>query len=184
MSTKSVVGDCRLERSASKGPSGLRIKTLPIARVRRLGRGWKTRRGQTTLLRCKWSARPNSTRRPAGLSRLQRVSVTGAGEDVSDGEGVVATFFLIRYQTIVASSTDINFARQFSRVSLARRTESNFARQFSEVSLFIIAVRQNFRDALTKRLRSEIALNSPPMANGNAARLFGGKLPPRRPIPR
>ncbi len=152
--------------------------------MRRLGRGWKTRRGQTTLLRCKWSARPNSTRRPAGLSRLQRVSVTGAGEDVSDGEGVVATFFLIRYQTIVASSTDINFARQFSRVSLARRTESNFARQFSEVSLFIIAVRQNFRDALTKRLRSEIALNSPPMANGNAARLFGGKLPPRRPIPR
>ena len=167
MSTKSVVGDCRLERSASKGPSGLKIKTLPIARVRRLGRGWKTRRGRTTLLRCKWSARPNSTRRPAGLSRPQRVSVTGAGEDVSDGEGVVATFFLIRYQTIVASSTDINFARQFS-----------------EVSLFIIAVRQNFRDASTKRLRSEIALNSPPMANGNAARLFGGKLPPRRPIPR
>ena len=101
------------------------------------------------------------------LSRPQRVSVTGAGEDVSDGEGVVATFFLIRYQTAVASSTDINFARQFSRVSLARRTESNFARQFFEVSLFIIAVRQNFRDALTKRLRSEIALNSPPMANGN-----------------
>jgi hypothetical protein len=31
-------------------------------------------------------------------------------------------------------------------------------------------VRQNFRDALTKRLRSEIALNSPSMANGNAAR--------------
>src|SRR6266516_4642063 len=104
MSTKSVVGDCRLERSA-KGPSGLRIKTL-IGRVRRLGRGWKTRRGRTTLLRCKWSARPNSTRRPAGLSRPQRVSVTGAGEDVSGGEGVVATFFLIRYQTAVASSTD------------------------------------------------------------------------------
>ena len=41
MSTKRVVGDCRLERSASEGPSGLSIKTLPIARVRRLGRGWK-----------------------------------------------------------------------------------------------------------------------------------------------
>ena len=41
-------------------------------------------------------------------------------------------FFLIRYQSIVASRTDINFARQFSRVSLARRTESNFARQFFE----------------------------------------------------
>src|SRR6266700_5019827 len=86
--------------------------------------------------RCKWSAKPNSTRRPAGLSRLQRVSVTGAGEDLSDGEDVVATFFLIRYQSIVASRTDINFARQFSRVSLARRTESNFARQFFEVGLF------------------------------------------------
>jgi len=50
MSTKSVVGDCRLERSASDGLSGVRIKTLPIARVRRPGRGWKTRRGRTTLL--------------------------------------------------------------------------------------------------------------------------------------
>ena len=118
------------------------------------------------------------------LNRPQRVSVTGAGEDLSDGEGVVSTFFLIRYQSIIASSTDINFARQFSRVSLARRTESNFAGQFFEASLFIIAVQQNFRDALTKRLPSEIALNSPPMANRNAARLFGGKLPPRRPIPR
>jgi hypothetical protein len=173
----SVVGNCRLERSASEGPSGLRIKTFPIAQVRRLGRGWKNP-SRTD------NAFDGVPRRPAGLSRPQRVSVTGAGEDVSDCEGVVATFFLIRYQTAVASSTDINFARQFSRVSLARRTESNFARQFFEVSLFIIAVRQNFRDALTKRLRSEIALNSPPMANGNAARLFGGKLPPRRPIAR
>jgi hypothetical protein len=117
-------------------------------------------------------------------SSLQRLSVAVGPLSGSDGEGVVATFFLIRYQIIVASSTDINFARQFSRVSLARRTESNFAGQFFEASLFIIAVQQNFRDALTKRLRSEIALNSPPMANGNAARLFGGKLPPRRPIPR
>src|SRR6266566_7000873 len=148
MSTKSVVGDCRLERSASEGPSGLRIKTSPLRGCVGSGVNGKTRRGRTTLLRCKWSARPNSTRRPAGLSRPQRVSVTGAGEDVSDGEGVVATFFLIRYQTVVASTTDINFARQFSRVSLARRTESNFARQFVEVSLFIIAVQQNFRDAL------------------------------------
>src|SRR6266571_4281359 len=97
--------------------------------------------------RCKWSAKPNSTRRPAGLSRLQRVSVTGVGEDLSDGEDVVATFFLIRYQSIVASRTDINFARQFSRVSLARRTESNFARQFFEVGLFnnCCAARQSLR---------------------------------------
>jgi len=56
-------------------------------------------------------------------------------------------FFLIRYQSVVAIRTHVNFTRQFSRVSLARRTESNFARQFFEVSLFIIAVQQNFRDA-------------------------------------
>jgi hypothetical protein len=54
-------------------------------------------------------------------------------------------FFLIRYQSIVASRREINFARQFSRVSLVRRTATNFARQFFEVSLFIIAVQQNFR---------------------------------------
>jgi hypothetical protein len=92
-------------------------------------------------------------------------------------------FFLIRYQTVVASTREINLARQFSSVSLVHRTETNIARQFFEVSRFIIAVQQNFRDPLTKRLLSEIALNSPPMANGNTARLFGDKLPPRRPIP-
>lgn len=80
-------------------------------------------------------------------------------------------FFLIRYQTVVASTREINFARQFSSVSLVHRTETNVARQFFEVSLFIIAVQQNFRDALTKRLPSEIALNLPPMANRNPARL-------------
>jgi hypothetical protein len=62
--------------------------------------------------------------------------------------------------------------------------ETNVARQFFEVSPFIFAVQQNFRDALTKRFRGEIALNWPPMASGNAAHLFGDKLPPRRPIPR
>ncbi len=64
-------------------------------------------------------------------------------------------FFLIRYQTVVASTREINFARQFF-----------------EVCPFMIAVQQSFRDALTKRLRSKIALNSPPMANGNPARLY------------
>src|SRR5947208_8553695 len=85
-----------------------------------------------------------------------RVSVTCGRYGLSDGEGVVATFFLIRYQSVVASRSEINFARQFFRISL-----------------FIIAVQQNFSDPLTKRLRSEIALNSPPMTNGNAASLFG-----------
>ena len=76
-------------------------------------------------------------------------------------------FFLIRYQTVVASTREINFARQFSSVNLVHRTETNIARQFFEVCPFIIAVQQSFRDALTKRLQTKIALNSRPMANGN-----------------
>ena len=71
-------------------------------------------------------------------------------DGLSDGEGVVATFFLIKYQSIVASRRDISFARQFSRVSLTNRTEINFARQFFGVSFFIIAVPRNFRDMLAK----------------------------------
>src|SRR5947199_8047721 len=85
-----------------------------------------------------------------------RVSVTCARYGLSDGEGVVTTFFLIRYQSVVASKREINFARQFFRISL-----------------FIFAVQQNFRDPLTERLRCEIALDSSPMANRNTARLFG-----------
>jgi hypothetical protein len=81
-------------------------------------------------------------------------------------------FFLIRYQTVVASTREINFARQFSSVNLVHSTETNIARQFFEVCPFIIAVEQSFRDALTKRLRGKIALNSPPMANGNPAQLY------------
>src|SRR5436190_11761257 len=84
-----------------------------------------------------------------------RVSVTCARYGLSDGEGVVATFFLIRYQSVVA-----------------RRSEINFARQFFRISLFILAVQQNFGDPLTERLRSEIALDSSPVTNGNSACLF------------
>src|SRR5947199_993912 len=87
---------------------------------------------------------------------VQRVSVIGGGDGLSDGKGVVATFFLIRYQSVVASRREINFARQFFRISL-----------------FIFAVQQDFRDSLAKSLRSKIALNSTPMTNGNTARLFG-----------
>ena len=104
--------------------------------------------------------------------RRQRVSVTGVGEGLSDDESVVVMFFLIRYQTVVASTREINFARQFSSVNLVHRTETNIARQFFEVCPFIIAVQQSFRDALTKRLPTKIALNSPPMARGNPARLY------------
>src|SRR6266705_2993206 len=73
----------------------------------------------------------------------------------SDDEGVVATFFLIRYQSVVASRSEINFACQFFRIGL-----------------FILAVQQNFGDPLTETLRSEIALDSAPMTNGNSAGLL------------
>jgi len=63
----------------------------------------------------------------------QRVSLTGVGEGLSETEGVVSTFFLIRYQTASASSKETNFARQFSSVSLVHRMETNTERQFFEV---------------------------------------------------
>jgi hypothetical protein len=53
-------------------------------------------------------------------------------------------FFLMRYQIVIASRREINFARQFSSVSLVHRMETNIARQFFEVCPFIIAVQQNF----------------------------------------
>ncbi len=62
-----------------------------------------------------------------------RVSVTGVGEGRSVTEGVVSTFFLIRYQTAIASSRETNFARQFSSVSWVHRMETNTERQFFEV---------------------------------------------------
>src|SRR5689334_11223408 len=61
----------------------------------------------------------------------------------------------MRYQSVVPSNRAINFARQFLR--------SIF---------FITTVQQNLAYPLAKRFRSKIALNSTPMANGNAARLF------------
>src|SRR5437667_12602547 len=85
-----------------------------------------------------------------------RVSVTCGRYGLSDGDSVVATFFLIRYQSVVASRSEINFARQFFRISL-----------------FILAMQQNFGNALSERLRGEIALNSAPVTNGNSACLFG-----------
>jgi hypothetical protein len=56
---------------------------------------------------------------------------------LSDTEGVVSTFFLIRYQTIIASSREITFTRQFSSVSLVHRMETKIARKFFEVRCFI-----------------------------------------------
>ena len=61
-------------------------------------------------------------------------------------------FFLIRYQTIVARTREINFARQFSSVNLVHRMEPNIVRQLFGVCPFILVVQQSFRDALMKRL--------------------------------
>src|SRR5204863_6687021 len=51
----------------------------------------------------------------------------------SDIEGVVSTFFLIRYQTIIASSREINLARQFCSVSLIHRMETKIARHLFKI---------------------------------------------------
>ena len=58
--------------------------------------------------------------------------------DFPDGDGVVSMFFLIRYQTVVASRRLINFARQFfRRVTLVRMTASSIARHFLRAGVFI-----------------------------------------------
>jgi len=71
---------------------------------------------------------------------------------------------------MIASTRDTNLARQFSSVNLVHRIETNIERQFFEVCPFMFAVQQNLPDALTKYLPSEVALNSPSMANKNTAR--------------
>ena len=63
----------------------------------------------------------------------------GVGEGLSDTEGVVSTLFLIRYQTVIASKKETNFASQFSSVSLVHRMETNIERQFFEVCPSIFA---------------------------------------------
>src|SRR3954469_20716984 len=80
-------------------------------------------------------------------------AVTSVG--LSNGESVVATFFLIRYQSVVASRREINFARQLFRISF-----------------FISPLEQQFADALPERFRSEIPLDSPAVTNRNTACLF------------
>jgi hypothetical protein len=81
-----------------------------------------------------------SERKACDQRCLQRVSVIGVKDGPSDGEAVVVTFFLIKYQSIVASRREISFARQFSRVSLTNRIEINFVRQFFGITFFIIAM--------------------------------------------
>ena len=66
--------------------------------------------------------------------------MTGAAEKLSDGEDVVPMFFLMRYQTVVATRREINLARQFCRVSLVHRMETNVGRQFFEISVDLTLV--------------------------------------------
>ena len=91
-----------------------------------------------------------SQRRGSWPRGFQRASVIGVLDGLSDGAGLVATFFFIRYQIIIASRREISLARQFSRVNLVNRMEINFARHCFGTGLFIIAVQQNFRDMLAK----------------------------------
>jgi hypothetical protein len=66
----------------------------------------------------------------------------------------------MRYQIVIASSREINFARQFFSVSLVHRAVTNIVRQFFEVRLFIIAVQQNFGDADAAR-KTSLQLDCP-----------------------
>jgi hypothetical protein len=57
---------------------------------------------------------------------------------------------------MIASTTETNFARQFSSVSLVHRMETNIERQFFEVCPFIFAAQQNLLDALTNVSRAKL----------------------------
>jgi hypothetical protein len=72
-------------------------------------------------------------------------------------------FFLMRYQTVVATRREINLARQFCRVSLVHRMETTVARQFFEVSvdLTLVSIDESFalifsrKSDLTSRKRHQ-----------------------------
>src|SRR2546423_14831224 len=87
------------------------------------------------------------------LQNHRRSGIVTSG--VSNGESVVATFFLIRYQSVVASRREINFARQLFRISF-----------------FISPLQQQFADAFAESFRSETALNPASMTDRNPARFF------------
>src|SRR3954463_15380719 len=90
-------------------------------------------------------------------SQLQHYRRSGAvsSDPLSNGESVVATFFLIRYQSVVASRREINFARQLFRISF-----------------FISPLEQQFADAFAESLRGKAALDPAAMANRDPAGLF------------
>src|SRR5437763_4127235 len=87
------------------------------------------------------------------LQNHRRSGIVTSG--VSNGESVVATFCLIRSQSVVASRREINFARQLFRISF-----------------FISPLEQQFADAFAESFRSKPTLDPAAMANRNPAGLF------------
>src|SRR5204863_9831149 len=81
------------------------------------------------------------------LSNYRRSGAVISGE-LSNGESVVATFFLIRYQSVVASRREINFARQLFRISF-----------------FISALEQQFADTFAESFRGKAALDPAAMTD-------------------
>src|SRR6266480_353726 len=65
-------------------------------------------------------------------------------------------FFLMRYQSAVASRREVSFARQLFRISF-----------------FMVTMEQNFAEPLPESLRRKIPLEPAPMTNRNRAGLFG-----------
>src|SRR5688572_4183817 len=80
-----------------------------------------------------------TTSRAFSASDQRRLGAV-ASTFVSNGESVVATFFLMRYQSVVASRREINFARQLFRICFF---------------IFISALQQDFADALAETFRSK-----------------------------
>jgi len=90
----------------------------------------------------------------------------------SDTEGVVSTFFLIRYQTNIASNREINLARQFSSVNLVHRMETKIARHLFKV-LRLCFCHSAMDVPLTQRVPSTIAILPGDSAGGQPQ--FWGK---------
>jgi hypothetical protein len=85
-------------------------------------------------------------------------------------------FFLMRYQTVVATSREINLARQFCRVSLVHRMETNVARQPFEV----IRLPPAFISSLVFSISADSALQENEIFDGQVEssplRLHSGEL--------
>ncbi len=65
-------------------------------------------------------------------------------------------FFLMRYQSAVASRREVSFARQLFRIIF-----------------FMVTMEQNLAEPLPERLRRKIPLEPAPITDRNRARFFG-----------